>query len=112
MDFSEYQQKVDFWIKTVGVKYFAETTNGLILSEEVGEVNRLISRIYGEQSFREPIPKEQEKQMLADELADVIWVVACIANQTGIDLTIAIQDNFVKKNQRDKYRHLNNPKIT
>lgn len=111
MNFLDYQRQVDHWIQTIGVRYFAETTNALILSEEVGEVARLISRMYGEQSFRQPLSPDEQKQMLADELADVIWVVACLANQTGINLEDAIQLNFDKKNQRDISRHQQNPKL-
>jgi NTP pyrophosphatase (non-canonical NTP hydrolase) len=111
MHISEYQSEVDRWIKTVGVAYFSETTNALILAEEVGEVARLMARIYGEQSFREKVSPEEQKNMLADELADVLWVVACIANQTNIDLQQAVEKNFEKKNLRDQTRHQNNPKL-
>ncbi|MCE2788274.1 MAG: nucleotide pyrophosphohydrolase [Saprospiraceae bacterium] len=111
MNFSDYQKKVDHWIQTIGVRYFAETTNALILSEEVGEVSRLISRMYGEQSFRQPVSPDEQKEMLADELADVLWVVVCLANQTGINLEDAIHANFNKKNQRDFSRHQDNPKL-
>jgi NTP pyrophosphatase (non-canonical NTP hydrolase) len=111
MQIVEYQNQVDHWIKTIGVKYFSELTNMAILTEEVGEVARLISRMYGEQSFREPMNEEEQKAKLADELSDVLWVVACLANQTGIDLTTAIEKNILKKNVRDKNRHLQNPKL-
>ncbi|HEY4873990.1 MAG TPA: nucleotide pyrophosphohydrolase [Puia sp.] len=101
------QQLVDDWIKTTGVRYFSELTNMAILTEEVGEVARLMSRIYGEQSF-----KESDKQKnLADELADVLWVLLCIANQTNIDLTEALVKNFEKKNIRDIDRHQQNKKL-
>jgi NTP pyrophosphatase (non-canonical NTP hydrolase) len=101
------QQSVDDWIKTTGVRYFSELTNMAILTEEVGEVARLMSRIYGEQSF-----KESDKQKnLADELADVLWVLLCIANQTNIDLTEALVKNFEKKNIRDINRHQQNKKL-
>jgi NTP pyrophosphatase (non-canonical NTP hydrolase) len=101
------QQLVDDWIKTTGVRYFSELTNMAILTEEVGEVARLMSRIYGEQSF-----KESDKQKnLADELADVLWILLCIANQTNIDLTEALVKNFEKKNIRDIDRHQQNKKL-
>jgi NTP pyrophosphatase (non-canonical NTP hydrolase) len=101
------QQWVDDWINTTGVRYFSELTNMAILTEEVGEVARLMSRLYGEQSFKE---SDKEKK-LADELADVLWVLLCIANQTGVDLTVALQENFDKKNKRDKERHQQNEKL-
>ncbi len=103
----EAQQKVDEWIRTVGVRYFNELTNMAILAEEVGEVARLMSRIYGDQSFR----KVDKDKKLSDELADVLWVILCIANQTGTDLTEALKRNFEKKNIRDSTRHLENPKL-
>ncbi|HET7898800.1 MAG TPA: nucleotide pyrophosphohydrolase [Flavisolibacter sp.] len=103
MTIQEAQTKVDEWIKTTGVRYFNELTNMAILTEEVGEVARLMSRLYGEQSFKE---SDKEKN-LGDELADVLWVLICIANQTGIDLTEALQKNFEKKSSRDKDRHKN-----
>jgi len=101
------QQLIDTWIKTTGVRYFSELTNMAILTEEVGEVARLMSRLYGDQSFKE---SDKEKK-LADELADVLWVLLCIANQTGVDLTIALQNNFEKKNIRDANRHRENEKL-
>ena len=101
------QQKVDEWIKTTGVRYFSELTNMAILTEEVGEVARLMSRQYGDQSFKE---SDKEKN-LSDELADVLWVLICIANQTGIDLNDALEKNFEKKNIRDANRHQQNPKL-
>jgi NTP pyrophosphatase (non-canonical NTP hydrolase) len=104
----EAQQKVDDWIKTTGVRYFSELTNLAILTEEVGEVARLMSRIYGDQSFKD---KDRQKE-LPDELADVLWVVICIANQTGIDLTEALQQNFEKKSKRDAQRHKENDKLS
>lgn len=107
MTIKEAQQKVDEWIKTTGVRYFSELTNMAILTEEVGEVARLMSRQYGDQSFKE---SDKEKN-LSDELADVFWVLICIANQTGIDLTDALQKNFEKKNIRDANRHQQNPKL-
>ena len=107
MTLQETQKKVDQWIKTTGVRYFSELTNMAILTEEVGEVARLMSRIYGDQSF-----KETDKQRkLSDELADVLWVVICIANQTGVDLTEALEKNFEKKNTRDAQRHQHNEKL-
>lgn len=111
MEISTYQNEVDEWIKTIGVRYFSELTNMAILTEEVGEVSRLISRMYGEQSFKIPMSEEEQKKKLADELADVIWVVTCLANQTGIDLTQAIKDNMDKKTKRDSERHKNNTKL-
>ena len=101
------QKLVDNWIKTTGVRYFSELTNMAILTEEVGEVALLMSRIYGDQSFME----SDKGKLLADELADVLWVVICIANQTGVDLTQALQKNFEKKQIRDKDRHKENPKL-
>jgi len=107
MTLEEAQFKVDEWIKTYGVRYFSELTNMAILSEEVGEVARIISRKYGDQSF-----KESDKKIdLGDEMADVLWVLICLANQTGIDLTAAFEKNIQKKTDRDKYRHKNNLKL-
>ena len=111
MEISTYQREVDEWIKTIGVRYFSELTNMAILTEEVGEVARLVSRMYGEQSFKTQISEDEQKKKLADELADVIWVVTCLANQTGIDLSDAIKDNMDKKTQRDSQRHKNNAKL-
>lgn len=111
MEISTYQREVDEWIKMIGVRYFSELTNMAILTEEVGEVARLISRMYGEQSFKTQISEDEQKKKLADELADVIWVVTCLANQTGIDLSNAIKDNMDKKTQRDSQRHKNNTKL-
>jgi len=101
------QAMVDEWIRTTGVRYFSELTNLAILTEEVGEVARLMSRIYGDQSFRE---SDKEKK-LADELADVLWILLCIANQTGTDLTAALITNLEKKNTRDLHRHRDNEKL-
>ena len=106
MTIKEAQERVDAWIKEYGVRYFDELTNMAILTEEVGEVARIMARRYGEQSF-----KEGEKSDLGDEIADVLWVLICIANQTGIDLTEALQKNLNKKTQRDCNRHNNNPKL-
>ena len=107
MTIQQAQQQVDQWIKTTGVRYFSELTNMAILTEEVGEVARLMSRQYGDQSFKE---SDQQKQ-LSDELADVLWVLICIANQTGVDLTDALQKNFEKKTARDSQRHQRNKKL-
>lgn len=105
------QKDVDQWIKTIGVRYFSELTNMAILTEEVGELARIISRSYGEQSFKTTVSEDKLKEMLADEMADVLWVLTCLANQTGIDLTEAIQKNISKKTKRDSLRHKNNPKL-
>jgi NTP pyrophosphatase (non-canonical NTP hydrolase) len=107
MTIEEAQQQVDGWIKTVGVRCFNELTNLGILMEEVGELSRLMVRIYGEQSFK----KTDTGKDLADEMADVLWVLICLANQTGINLTEALQKNFEKKNARDGERHLGNDKL-
>ena len=111
MTLTDLQQQVDEWIQTYGVRYFNELTNMAILTEEVGEVAHLVSRMYGEQSFKEPLSEEQQKQRLADEMADVLWVLVCLANQTGVDLQKAIEQNIAKKTTRDKERHIQNPKI-
>lgn len=108
MSIQEAQEKVDQWIKTTGVRYFSELTNMAILTEEVGEVARLISRKYGDQSFKE---SDKDKE-LSDELADVLWVLICIANQTGVNLTEALDKNFEKKSSRDGERHRNNEKLS
>lgn len=107
MTIQQAQQDVDQWIKTVGVRYFNELTNLGILMEEVGELSRLMVRKYGEQSFKE----SDKGKELGDEMADVLWVLICLANQTGVDLTTALQKNFEKKNIRDAERHLNNEKL-
>src|SRR5213595_51765 len=107
MTFYDAQQQVDQWIKTVGVRYFSELTNLGILMEEVGELSRLMVRTYGEQSFKE---SDKEKD-LGDEMADVLWVLMCLANQTGVNLTEALQKNFEKKNSRDAERNRNNEKL-
>lgn len=106
MTIKEAQQAVDQWIKTYGVRYFSELTNMAVLTEEVGELARVIARKYGDQSF-----KEGEKDNLGDEMADVLWVLLCLANQTGIDLTTELQKNLEKKTCRDKERHINNAKL-
>ena len=102
------QADVDKWIKTYGVRYFAEMTNLAVLMEEVGELARIMSRTYGEQSFKE----KETATDLGDELADVLFVLVCIANQTGVDLEAAISKNLQKKTDRDNHRHGNNPKLT
>ena len=102
----EAQKMVDDWIKTYGVRYFSELTNMAVLTEEVGELARIIARKYGDQSF-----KEGEKHDLGDEMADVMWVLMCLANQTGVDLTEALKKNIEKKTSRDKNRHVNNEKL-
>lgn len=108
MTIEEAQKQVDEWIRTVGVRYFSELTNMAILTEEVGELARIMARKYGDQSF-----KESDKTYdLADEMADVLWVLICLANQTGTDLTAALEKNFEKKNIRDKDRHRNNEKLS
>jgi len=106
MTIKEAQEKVDEWIKTIGVRYFSELTNMAILTEEVGELARVMARKYGEQSF-----KEGEKDNMADEMADVLWVLICLANQTGVNLTEALEKNIEKKTNRDKERHANNKKL-
>jgi NTP pyrophosphatase (non-canonical NTP hydrolase) len=104
---SEAQQMVDEWIKTIGVRYFSELTNMAVLTEEVGELARIIARKYGDQSFK----PSDEKYNLSDEMADVLWVLICLANQTGVDLEEAFFQNIEKKTSRDQNRHLNNPKF-
>lgn len=106
MEIKELQQRVDEWIHTYGVRYFSELTNMAVLTEEVGELARVMARRFGDQSF-----KAGEKDNLADEIADVLWVLTCIANQTGVDLEQAMERNFQKKSERDKERHLHNPKL-
>lgn len=107
MTIEEAQKTVDNWINTTGIRYYNELTNMAILTEEVGEVARIIARQYGEQSFKE----SDKSKVLADELADVLFVVICLANQTGVDLTDALQKNLAKKTQRDAERHQNNEKL-
>jgi NTP pyrophosphatase (non-canonical NTP hydrolase) len=107
MTIEEAQQQVDVWIKEVGVRYFNELTNLGVLMEEVGELSRLMVRTYGEQSFKE----SDKNKELSDEMADVLWVLICLANQTGVDLTAALQKNFDKKNNRDTNRHKENEKL-
>ncbi|QNN41285.1 nucleotide pyrophosphohydrolase [Pedobacter roseus] len=107
MTINEAQETVDRWIKTTGIRYFNELTNTAILMEEVGEVARIMARKYGEQSFK----KSDEEVNLADEMADVMFVLICLANQTGINLTEALEKNLEKKSIRDAYRHKNNEKL-
>jgi NTP pyrophosphatase (non-canonical NTP hydrolase) len=111
MTLNNAQETVDNWIKTVGIRYFNELTNMAILTEEVGEVARLMSRLYGEQSFKKSEDAENAKENLADEMADVLFVLICLANQTGVDLTAALEKNLDKKTKRDKERHANNEKL-
>src|SRR5574344_1311626 len=106
MTIKEAQQAVDQWIREYGVRYFSELTNMAVLTEEVGELARVMARKYGDQSF-----KEGEKDNIADEMADVLWVLICLAKQTGTDLTEAFRKNIEKKTDRDKFRHKNNPKL-
>ena len=107
MTIAEAQQDVDEWIRTIGVRYFNELTNMAILTEEVGELARIMARKFGDQSFKE----SDKDRNLADEMADVLWVLICLANQTGVDLTEAFRKNLEKKTARDKDRHRNNPKL-
>lgn len=107
MTIKDAQLQVDDWIKTTGVRYFSELTNMAILTEEVGELARIMARTYGDQSFKE---SDKDKN-LADEMADVLWVLICLANQTNVDLTEALLKNFEKKNNRDADRHKQNPKL-
>lgn len=107
MTIQEAQEKVDSWIKEYGVRYFSELTNMTILTEEVGELARIMARTYGDQSFK----KSDLDKNLGEEMADILWVLICLANQTGIDLTKALSDSFEKKTKRDKNRHINNKKL-
>ena len=111
MTIAEAQRTVDEWINTVGVRYYSELTNTAILMEETGEVARLMARLYGEQSFKQPEEAADAPAQLADELADVLFVLICLANQTGTDLTEALARNLHKKTARDTDRHHNNPKL-
>jgi NTP pyrophosphatase (non-canonical NTP hydrolase) len=107
MTLEQAQQQVDQWIKTIGVRYFGELTNMAILTEEVGELARVMARTYGEQSFKQG----ESPDRLADEMADVLWVLICLANQTGVNLTEAFENNLRKKTERDADRHRENPKL-
>lgn len=111
MTIEQAQQTVDQWIRTIGVRYYSELTNTAILMEEVGEVARLMARLYGEQSFKTPELAASARQDLADEMADVLFVLVCLANQTGVDLSEALQKNLDKKTRRDADRHAANPKL-
>jgi len=111
MTIKEAQKTVDNWINTVGIRYYNELTNTAILTEEVGEVARLMARIYGEQSFKDPKKEVTAKKDLGDEMADVLFVLICLANQTGINLDDALRKNLDKKTKRDTQRHANNPKL-
>jgi len=114
MTLRQAQNDVDQWIKTVGIRYFSELTNLAILTEEVGELARHLARQYGEQSYKAdaaPASEDEGKALLADEMADVLWVLICLANQTGVDLTEALQKNFEKKTNRDADRHRKNEKL-
>ncbi|MCM1108270.1 MAG: nucleotide pyrophosphohydrolase [Clostridium sp.] len=106
MTIEEAQQRVDEWIRTYGVRYFSELTNMACLTEEVGELARVMARKYGDQSF-----KPGEKTDPSEEMADILWVLICLANQTGVNLTEALEKSFAKKTDRDKDRHINNPKL-
>ena len=110
MTIREAQDQVDQWIKTTGVRYFSELTNMTILTEEVGELARHMARKYGDQSYKSG-EQEAGTDKLGDEMADILWVLLCLANQTGVDLTKALEGNFEKKSNRDKERHKNNPKL-
>ena len=111
MTIQQAQTTVDEWIRTIGIRYYAELTNTAILMEEVGEVARLMSRLYGEQSFKTPEQAAAAPAELADEMADVLFVLICLANQTGVNLTEALQKNLEKKTSRDAQRHAMNPKL-
>lgn len=111
MTLQQAQQLVDQWIQTVGVRYFNELTNTAILMEEVGELARLMARLYGEQSFKNEAEADEAPAQLADEMADVLFVLICLANQTGIDLEQALKANIEKKTRRDASRHINNPRL-
>lgn len=111
MTIQALQQTVDNWIQTIGIRYYNELTNTAVLMEEVGEVARLMARVYGEQSFKTEVQAETAKADLADEMADVLFVLTCLANQTGIDLAEAMEKNLAKKTKRDKDRHANNEKL-
>lgn len=111
MTIKEAQSTVDQWINSIGIRYYNELTNTAILMEEVGEIARLMARIYGEQSFKKPTQAATAQTDLADEMADVLFVLICLANQTGVDLTTALEKNLVKKAIRDKERHANNEKL-
>jgi len=113
MSIKEAQEAVDSWIKQYGVRYFGELTNMTVLTEEVGELARIMSRRYGEQSWKSGDPRATDngKEALGEEMADVLWVLLCLANQTGVDLTAELQKSIDKKTHRDALRHIENPKL-
>ena len=111
MKISEWQSSVDKWINTIGVRYFDELTNTVLLSEEVGELSRLMARAYGQQSFKKEVSTESIKEQIGDEISDILFVLTCLANQMDIDLTEQLQKNLAKKTNRDIVRHQNNPKL-
>ena len=111
MDLKELQETVDLWIKTYGVRYFSESTNTMVLMEEVGELSRLMARVYGEQSFKKDRDKDTAKQDIAEELGDIVFVITCLANQMDMDLNQIMMDNLAKKTGRDHKRHHDNPKL-
>ena len=113
MTIKEAQERVDKWIREYGVRYFSELTNMTVLTEEIGEMARIMARRYGEQSWKksDPRAKDNGKEALQEEMADVLWVLICLANQTGVDLTEALEKSIEKKTNRDKTRHINNPKL-
>ena len=111
MTLSEAQSTVDQWINTIGVRYYNELTNTAVLMEEVGELARLMARVYGEQSFKRSEDAESAPEQIGEEMADVLFVLICLANQTGVDLTAALQKSLEKKTRRDKERHQNNEKL-
>lgn len=111
MTIAEYQQKIDDWIQTYGVRYFDERTNMMILMEEVGELARLMARKFGEQSFKDPKQAKHLDQDIADEMSDIVFVLTCLCNQMEIDLTVSLEENLAKKTDRDGDRHLKNKKL-
>lgn len=111
MTLREAQEQVDQWINTYGVRYFHELTNLGILMEEVGELSRHLVRTYGEQSYKTRTSQAESQQAIREEMADVLWVLICLANQTGVDLTVALEESMAKKTARDRTRHLDNPKL-
>ncbi len=111
MTIAEYQQKVDTWIKTYGVRYFDQSTNMMLLMEEVGELSRLMARKFGEQSFKDPRHDQHVEQEIADEIADIMFVLTCLSNQMEIDITISLEQNLTKKTDRDGKRHQRNSKL-
>lgn len=111
LSLQQAQKIVDEWINTIGVRYYNELTNTAVLMEEVGELSRLMARLYGEQSFKRPEDAANAPAQMADEMADVLFVLICLANQTGVDLTQALRDNLQKKTQRDAQRHADNEKL-